>query len=75
VDEDTGLTTFGRSLIREMNRVGMIVDCAHTGYRTTMETIEASESPVIISHTNARALCDHPLRPGRSDQAWPRGAS
>jgi membrane dipeptidase len=43
-----------------MNRVGMIVDCAHTGYRTTMEAIEASRSPVIISHTNARALCDHP---------------
>jgi membrane dipeptidase len=60
VSEDTGLTDFGRELIREMNRVGMIVDCAHTGYRTTMETIEASQSPVIISHTNVRALCDHP---------------
>jgi len=60
VAKDTGLTDFGRELIREMNRVGMIVDCAHTGYRTTMETIEASESPVIISHTNARVLCDHP---------------
>jgi membrane dipeptidase len=60
VQDDTGLTDFGKSLIREMNRVGMVVDCAHTGYRTTMETIEASESPAIISHTNARALCDHP---------------
>jgi len=60
VAEDTGLTDFGRELIREMNRVGMIVDCAHTGYRTTMETIEASQSPAVISHTNARALCDHP---------------
>jgi membrane dipeptidase len=60
VKDDTGLTDFGKSLIREMNRVGMIVDCAHTGYRTTMETIEASESPAVISHTNARALCDHP---------------
>jgi membrane dipeptidase len=60
VSEDTGLTDFGRELIREMNRVGMIVDCAHTGYRTAMETIEASQSPVIISHTNVRALCDHP---------------
>jgi membrane dipeptidase len=67
VDEDTGLTEFGRSLIREMNRVGMVVDCAHTGYRTTMEAIEASEAPVIISHTNARALCDHP-RCVRDDQ-------
>lgn len=60
VDADTGLTDFGRSLIREMNRVGMIVDCAHTGYRTAMETIAASTSPVIISHTNARTLNDHP---------------
>jgi membrane dipeptidase len=59
VSEDTGLTDFGRELIGEMNRVGMIVDCAHTGYRTTMETIEASQSPVIISHTNVRVLCDH----------------
>jgi membrane dipeptidase len=67
VPEDTGLTEFGRSLIREMNRVGMIVDCAHTGYRTTMETIEASEAAAIISHTNARALCDHP-RCVRDDQ-------
>jgi membrane dipeptidase len=67
VPEDTGLTPFGRSLIREMNRVGMIVDCAHTGYRTTMETIEASESPAVISHTNVWALRDHP-RCVRDDQ-------
>ncbi|UCE86337.1 MAG: membrane dipeptidase [Deltaproteobacteria bacterium] len=60
VRDDTGLSAFGRALIREMNRVGMLVDCAHTGQRTTLETIEASRSPVIISHTNARALCDHP---------------
>jgi membrane dipeptidase len=60
VADDTGLSDFGRELVAEMNRVGMLVDCAHTGYRTTMETIEASESPVIISHTNVRALYDHP---------------
>lgn len=59
VDEDEGLTAFGRELIAEMNRVGMLVDCAHTGYRTMMETVEASESPVIISHTNAHALKAH----------------
>jgi membrane dipeptidase len=50
-----------------MNRVGMLVDCAHTGYRTTMETLEASTSPAIISHTNVRALGDHP-RCVRDDQ-------
>ncbi len=60
VEEDTGLTEFGRALIGEMNRVGMIVDCAHTGYRTTMETFETSQAPAIISHTNVRELCDHP---------------
>lgn len=60
VDVDNGLSPFGRDVIAEMNRVGMLVDCAHTGYRTTMETIEASTSPVIISHTNVRALNDHP---------------
>jgi membrane dipeptidase len=60
VEEDTGLTDFGRELVREMNRLGMLVDCAHTGYRTTMETFEASTSPVIVSHTNVRALRDHP---------------
>ena len=67
VAADEGLTAYGRELVAEMNRVGMVVDCAHTGYRTTMETIEASTSPVIISHTNARALTDHP-RCVRDDQ-------
>jgi membrane dipeptidase len=60
VHDDTGLTEFGGAVIREMNRVGMMVDCAHTGYRTTMEAIAASDMPVIISHTNVRALCAHP---------------
>lgn len=60
VPEDTGLTDFGRSVIAEMNRVGMIVDCAHTGLRTSMEAIACSQSPVIVSHGNARALRDHP---------------
>jgi membrane dipeptidase len=58
-DEDTGLTPFGRDVIREMNRVGMLVDCSHSGHRTTMEAMEASTAPVIFSHSNARRLCDH----------------
>jgi len=59
VDVDEGLKPFGEALIAEMNRVGMLVDCAHTGYRTMMETVEASTSPVIISHTNIHALREH----------------
>ena len=58
-DEDVGLTEFGREVIRELNRVGMVVDCSHCSYRTSMEAIEASDSPVIFSHANARALCNH----------------
>jgi membrane dipeptidase len=56
---NAGLSSFGRTLIKEMNRVGMLVDCSHTGHRTTMEAMEVSTSPVIFSHSNARALCDH----------------
>ncbi|MBC8445293.1 MAG: membrane dipeptidase [Rhodospirillaceae bacterium] len=58
-DDDCGLTDFGRDVIREMNRVGMIVDCSHTGYKTAMQAMEASEAPVIFSHSNARDLWDH----------------
>jgi membrane dipeptidase len=59
MDEDGGLTDFGRAVVAEMNRVGMLVDCSHTGLRTTMEIMEASSDPVIFSHSNPRALCDH----------------
>jgi len=58
-DEDGGLTDFGRAVIREMNRVGMFVDVAHCGYRTSMEAMECSRDPVIFSHSNPRAVCDH----------------
>jgi membrane dipeptidase len=58
-DEDRGLTDFGRELVREMNRVGMVVDCSHCGFKTTMEAMELSAAPVIFSHSNARALRDH----------------
>jgi membrane dipeptidase len=57
---DGGLSRFGYDLVAEMNRVGMLIDGTHTGYRTTMEILEASESPVIFSHSNAHAVYDHP---------------
>ncbi len=58
--EDGGLSRFGHALIAEMNRVGMIVDCAHTGYRTSMNAMAISKDPVIFSHANPKAICDHP---------------
>lgn len=65
---DAGLSLFGQELVAEMNRVGMLVDCSHTGYRTSMEVMEQSAAPVIFSHSNPRALWDHD-RNIRDDQA------
>jgi membrane dipeptidase len=59
-DSDAGLTPLGRRLIAEMNRVGMVVCCSHTGYRTAFDAIEHSRDPVVFSHSNPRALRDHP---------------
>jgi membrane dipeptidase len=56
---DGGLSKYGIRLVEEMNRVGMIVDCTHTGYRTTMDIMDVSSAPVIFSHSNARRVCDH----------------
>ena len=56
---DAGLSQYGRKLVAEMNRVGMLVDATHTGYRSCRELFELSESPVIFSHSNAIAVHDH----------------
>lgn len=64
---DAGLSNFGREVVREMNRVGMIVDCTHTGRRSSLEAINLSELPVIFSHSNAYALCPH-IRNIRDEQ-------
>ena len=58
-DDDPGLTDFGRRVIDEMARVGMVLCCSHTGYRTAREAMEYSGNPVIFSHSNPRALWDH----------------
>lgn len=55
-----GLTRFGRQVIVEMNRVGMLVDLSHCGVRTALEAAEASSEPVAITHTGAKAVYDHP---------------
>ncbi|SDU95231.1 dipeptidase [Pseudomonas mucidolens] len=59
-DDDPGLSAFGRSMLEEMARVGMIGCCSHTGYRTAREAIDASPAPLIFSHSNPRALYEHP---------------
>ncbi len=59
-DEDHGLTAFGRSVVAEMDRVGMIKCCSHTGYRTALDVLNATSRPTIFSHSNPRALHDHP---------------
>ncbi|MCB1367953.1 MAG: membrane dipeptidase [Rhodobacteraceae bacterium] len=64
---DDGLSRFGHSLIAEMNRVGMLVDVAHCGYQTAMQTIDASQAPVVVSHGNVAAIFEHP-RAYRDDQ-------
>ena len=53
---DGGLSNFGIRLVKEMNRVGMLIDGTHTGYQTTMELFEVSTDPVIFSHANANAV-------------------
>ncbi len=57
---DSGLSNFGIQVIERMNKLGMIVDLIHSGERTTLEAIEVSKDPVMISHTGARGV--HPGR-------------
>jgi membrane dipeptidase len=57
--EDVPLTPFGRLLVAEINNAGIVMDCSHTGYRSSMDIMEASLRPVVFSHSNPRALLDH----------------
>ncbi|HXG91208.1 MAG TPA: dipeptidase [Blastocatellia bacterium] len=60
VQHHNGLTDFGREVVREMNRIGMMVDISHVADKTFYDVIETSRAPVIASHSSARALSDHP---------------
>ena len=59
-DEDGGLTNFGRAMVAEMERVGMLLCLSHTGHRTVREVIAMATQPLIFSHSNCAALHPHP---------------
>jgi len=64
---DGGVSDFGAAIISAMNAVGMLVDVSHCGDRTTLDAIDISPKPIAITHSNCRALIDHPRV--KTDQA------
>ena len=62
--DNAGLSLFGRKLIAQMNRCGMLIDGSHAGVRTTLQAMELSSAPVIFSHANPAGLCPHPRNIG-----------
>lgn len=58
-ESDAGLSDFGREVVREMNRVGVIPDCAHSGWKTSLEGAQVSEKPCVASHSVAGEIYPH----------------
>lgn len=58
--QDDGLTPYGAEIVAAMNRVGMAVDISHTAERTSLDAIRVSRKPVLVTHSNCRALVPHP---------------
>jgi membrane dipeptidase len=58
-EKDVGLSKYGRAVVAEMNRVGMLLDGAHAGHRTTLDMIEHSSSPIVFSHVACAAVYPH----------------
>ena len=65
-DNDPGITRMGKEVIKEMNRVGMVVDMSHSSERSTFEAIELSSRPIVISHANPSFW--HPAKRNKSDE-------
>ena len=59
-DTPSGLTDFGRTVIAEMNRLGMLIDVSHASDRTFEDVLATTRAPILASHSSARALCDSP---------------
>src|SRR5690606_39081536 len=68
-EDDEGLSAYGRDIVREMNNVGMVVDAAHVSAKSLRDMVTLSSTPVIISHTAARALNPTSARCITDDQA------
>ena len=67
---NAGLSRFGRQLVAEFNRLGIVVDVSHTGHASSMDAVTASSAPCIASHSNAAAVHVQPAQPpGRPDQS------
>jgi len=58
--EDNGLSEFGKEVVAECNRLGIMVDISHASEKSFLDIIESTKAPIIASHSSARALCDHP---------------
>lgn len=57
---DAGLTVFGREVVQEMNRLGMVIDVSHISDKAFFDIMEITDQPIIASHSNSRRLCGHP---------------
>ncbi len=58
-DDDIGLTSFGKAIVEEMNRIGIVIDCSHTSFKTTMDIMSHTSKPVVFSHSNPSAIWKH----------------
>jgi membrane dipeptidase len=65
--DDNGLSNFGLDVVKDLNRLGILIDLSHVGDRTTLETADRSQQPVACTHANARSMFDHPRN--KTDEA------